>query len=84
MNVALLLGLTAGCLLIGVLIGLSVNGRAQIERDKRQAVAQQELNLRENRLRAAMRELRRNQQDNRRREASPISDGRRREALTDQ
>ena len=69
MNVALLLGLTAGCLLIGVLIGLSVNGRAQIERDKRQAVAQQELNLRENRLRAAMRELRQNQQDNRRREA---------------
>lgn len=69
MNVALLLGLTAGCLLIGVLIGLSMNGRAQIERDKRQAVAQQELNLRENRLRAAMRELRQNQQDNRRREA---------------
>jgi hypothetical protein len=69
MNVALLLGLTAGCLLIGVLIGLSMNGRAQIERDKRQAVAQQELNLRENRLRAAMRELRQNQQDTRRREA---------------
>jgi hypothetical protein len=69
MNLALLLGLTAGCLLIGVLIGLGINGRAQIERDKRQAVAQQELNLRENRLRAAMRELRQSQQDQRRREA---------------
>jgi hypothetical protein len=69
MNVALLLGLIAGCLLIGVLVGLGMNGRAQIERDKRQAVAQQELNLREDRLRAAVRELRQNQQDQRRRAA---------------
>ena len=74
MNVALLLGLIAGCLLIGVLIGLGMNGRRQIERDKRQAVAQHELKLREDRLRARLHELRQLQKDLRERAGEAMSD----------
>ena len=61
MNVTVVLGLAAGLLLIGMLIGHGLNGRAHIARDKRQAQVQLNLNRREHRLQAMLLDLHRQQ-----------------------
>ena len=58
MNILITLGLAMLLLLIGILVGHGLNGRARISRDKRQARIQFDLNRREHRLQTMLLDLR--------------------------